>query len=283
MTKQKIHFLLIDPQNDFCDIPAEAHPANPMVLGERIAPALPVPGAHDDMMRVAAFINRVGNKLHDIHVTLDSHNPLDIAHGTWWRNANGDSPAPFTVITDDDVRNGVWFSRNPRAQAYSLKYVEALKANGRYLLIIWPEHCLIGSWGHNVHSAVAASLNDWARRRMEVVDYVTKGSNAMTEHYSAVQAEVPDSSDPSTMLNSRLIKTLAEADIIPVAGEALSHCVASTLRDIANNFGEENIKKIVLLTDCCSSVAGYEYLGTQFIEEMKLRGMQVSTSTDFLA
>jgi nicotinamidase/pyrazinamidase len=283
MTTQKIHLLLIDPQNDFCDIPADAHPANPMVLGERIAPALPVPGAHDDMMRVAALIKRIGNKLHDVHVTLDSHNPLDIAHPSWWRNAKGDFPAPFTVITVDDVVNGVWRARNPRAQAHSLEYVKTLAANARYLLIIWPEHCLIGSWGHNVHSAVAASLNDWARDRMEVVDYVTKGSNALTEHYSAVQAEVPDSSDPSTMLNSRLIKTLADADIILIAGEALSHCVASTVRDIADNFGEENIKKMVLLTDCASSVSGFEHLGTQFVEDMKLRGMQVATSTDFLA
>ena len=283
MTKQKIHLLLIDPQNDFCDIPVEAHPANPMVLGERIAPALPVPGAHEDMMRVAALIKRIGNKLHDIHVTLDSHNPLDIAHPSWWRNEKGDFPSPFTVITVDDVRNGVWRARNPLAQAHSLKYVETLAANARYLLIIWPEHCLIGSWGHNVHAAVAESLNDWARRRMEVVDYVTKGSNALTEHYSAVQAEVPDSSDPSTMLNSRLIKTLGEADIILIAGEALSHCVASTVRDIADNFGEDNIKKMVLLTDCASSVGGYEHLGTEFVEAMKLRGMQVSTSTEFLA
>lgn len=283
MTRQKIHLLLIDPQNDFCDIPAEAHPANPMVLGERIAPALPVPGAHDDMMRVAGLIRRIGDKLYDIHVTMDSHNPLDIAHPSWWRNAAGDSPAPFTLISAADVKNGVWRARNPRAQAHSLSYVESLEANARYALIIWPEHCLIGQWGHNVHAAVADALNNWARSRMEVVDYVTKGSNALTEHYSAVQAEVPDPSDPSTMLNSRLIKTLADADVILIAGEALSHCVASTVRDIADNFGEENIKKMVLLADCASSVAGFEHLGEQFIADMRSRGMQVATSTDFLA
>jgi nicotinamidase/pyrazinamidase len=279
---QKIHLLAIDPQNDFCDIPPEAHPHNPLVLGGRIAPALPVPGAHDDMLRLAALIDRIGDKLYDVHVTMDSHNPLDIAHPTWWRNAKGDTPAPFTLISAADVRNGVWRARNPLAQAHSLKYVESLEANARYVLIIWPEHCLIGQWGHNVHASVANSLNNWARRRMEVVDYVTKGSNALTEHYSAVQAEVPDSSDPSTMLNGRLIKTLAEADIILVAGEALSHCVASTVRDIADNFGEENIKKLVLLTDCSSSVAGFENLGTQFVEDMKRRGMQTALSTDFL-
>lgn len=279
---QKIHLLVIDPQNDFCDIPVESQPFNPLALFERIAPALPVPGAHEDMLRLAAMIDRLGSKLYDIHVTMDSHNPLDIAHPTWWRNAKGDAPAPFTLISADDVRNGVWRARNPLAQAHSLKYVESLEANARYVLIIWPEHCLIGHWGHNVHSAVQQSLDKWARKGMEVVDFVTKGSNATTEHYSAVQAEVPDSNDPSTMLNSRLITTLAEADIILVAGEALSHCVASTVRDIADNFGEENIKKLVLLTDCSSSVAGFEKLGADFVADMKKRGMQTALSTDFL-
>lgn len=283
MTKQRIHLLAIDPQNDFCDIPQDGQPYNPLVPGERISPALPVPGAHADMLRLSAFIDRIGDKLYDIHVTMDSHNPLDIAHPTWWRNDKGDAPAPFTLITAADVRGGVWRARNPMAQAHSLKYVEALEANARYVLVIWPEHCLIGQWGHNVHASVANSLNNWARNRMEVVDYVTKGSNALTEHYSAVQAEVPDASDPTTMLNSRLIKTLAEADLILIAGEALSHCVASTVRDIANNFGEENIKKLVLLTDCTSSVGGFEQLGTQFIADLIARGMKTALSTEFLA
>ena len=138
MSNQKIHLLVIDPQNDFCDIPKEGQPFNPLVMGERIAPALPVPGAHDDMLRLATFINRVGSKLYDIPVTMHSHNPLDIAHPSWWRNDKGDAPAPFTLITAADVRNGVWRARNPVAQAHSLKYVETLEQNARYVLVIWP-------------------------------------------------------------------------------------------------------------------------------------------------
>lgn len=281
----RIHLLAIDPQNDFCDIPAALCPANPLAPAGApsvISPALPVPGAHEDMLRLSALIDRIGDKIYDIHVTLDSHNPIDIAHPTWWRNEAGDAPAPFTEITVDDVKNGVWRARNPLAQAHSLKYVEALAAAGRYKLIVWPEHCLIGSWGHNVHAAVAQSLGRWARRRLEVVDFVTKGSNPLTEHYSAVQAEVPDATDPSTTLNSRLIKILADADVVLIAGEALSHCVASTVRDIADNFGEANIAKMVLLTDCSSSVGGFEGLGEQFVKDLKARGMQTALSTDFL-
>lgn len=281
----QIHLLLIDPQNDFCDIPEAELPT---VLDKRgIAtithrPALPVAGADADMKRLAQFVRRVGDRLYDIHVTLDSHNPVDIAHPAWWRNEAGDRPAPFTQISAADVRHGLWKACNPLAQAHSLAYVEALAANGRYQLVIWPEHCLIGSWGHNVHPAVFDALGDWARRKLETVDFVTKGSNPKTEHYSAVQAEVPDASDSSTTLNTRLIKTLAQADLVLIAGEALSHCVASTVRDIANQFGEDNIQKLVLLTDCTSSVTGFEKMGDQFVTEMVARGMKTATSTDFL-
>lgn len=268
--KTSVHLLVIDPQNDFCDIPGAA---------------LPVPGANADMQRLASLITRLGSKLDDIHVTLDSHNPVDIAHPSWWTNDQGAAPAPFTMISAADVKNGVWRTRNPRAQVHSLNYVESLERNNRYKLIIWPEHCLIGSWGHNVHADVFSALTAWARSKQAVVDFVTKGSNPTTEHYSAVQAEVPDANDPSTMLNlnSGLIPALKSADIVLIAGEALSHCVASTVRDIADNFGEDNIKKMVLLEDCSSSVTGFEANGQQFIAEMKARGMQVATSTTFLA
>jgi len=73
-----------------------------------------------------------------------------------------------------------------------------------------------------------------------MVDYVTKGSNFWTEHYSAVQADVPDTEDPGTMLNTNLIELLEETDVLALSGQALSHCVANTVIDIANNFGEEN-------------------------------------------
>lgn len=263
---KKTHLVVIDPQNDFCDIPGAA---------------LPVTGANADMQRVAAFIDANVTRLADIHVTLDSHNPVDIAHPAWWVDAAGNAPAPFTVITEDDLATGKWRARLPEVQARSADYVRQLYQANRYALVIWPEHCLIGTWGHNVQQDVMAALNRWARSRMDVVDFVTKGSNPFTEHYSAVQAEVPDAADPSTLVNTRFIDTLAKADEILIAGEALSHCVANTVRDIAANFGDENVRKLVLLEDCASPVTGFEALGRDFITEMKARGMRVIRSTDY--
>jgi len=263
---QKLEFLIIDPQNDFCS-----------KIG-----SLFVPGADDDSERLANLIKRMKNQIDDIHVTLDTHHFIDIAHPIFWIDKNGNHPGnyDFVIISEDDILNGKWRTTNPAHMNRSLEYVRELKKNNRYMLCVWPPHCLIGTWGHNVIDSVGESLREW-ENDFAMVDYVTKGSNFWTEHYSAICADVPDPKDPSTMLNVGLIKTLQNADIIAFSGQALSHCVANTLRDIANNFGEENIKKMVLLEDTTSSVQGFEYMGDDFIKEMKLRGMKTCRAKDF--
>ena len=101
-----------------------------------------------------------------------------------------------------------------------------------------------------------------------------------------MSAEVPSPDDPTTQLNTKLINTLSEADEIPVAGEAIDFCIASTLRDIIKNFKNlEYAKKIVLLTDAMSAVnaPGLEHLKDNFISEMKSLGVKFSTTKDYLA
>jgi len=268
---QKIELLIIDPQNDFCDPNG----------------ALYVPGAEEDMKRLAAMIDRLAPKLSDIHVTLDSHHLIDIAHPIFWVDSKGKHPDPFTIISADDVKNGMFRATNPQFQNRVLEYVIALENNGRYPLCIWPSHCLIGSWGYIVYPELYEALIRW-EQGFAMVDYVTKGSNFWTEHYSAVQADVPDPEDPGTQLNWQLIETLQKADIILLAGEARSHCLANTVLDIANNFGEENIKKMVLLEDATVDVPDppgttmFSDFGNKFVSDMTARGMQVSTTIDFL-
>lgn len=261
----RIELLTIDPQNDFCNPDG----------------SLFVPGAVDDMLRLSKMLLRTKAKLDDIHVTLDSHHFVDIAHPIFWVDSNSKHPDPFTIISKDDIDNGIWRTTYPPFQARAFEYINELHSNQRYPLCIWPPHCLIGSWGHGVVPELFNSILEW-EKEFAVVDYVTKGSNFWTEHYSAVQADVPDPEDPDTQLNMRLINTLEESDIILLAGEARSHCLANTVRDIANNFGEENIKKMILLEDATSDVPGFENLGEDFVTEMKGRGMQVSTTEDFL-
>lgn len=276
MANRNIHLVIIDPQNDFCDLPEDYRPLASTV------PALPVAGAHADMQRLAALIEQGGAGLSAITVTLDSHQHVDIAHPTFWRQGDGSAVAPFTPISVADVAAGRYRPRLADAVPRVLAYLEALEANGRFVHMVWPVHCEIGSWGHNVHDDVRRAYNRWEEARVGIVSKVLKGSNPWTEHYSALKAEVPVADDPATQLNVALVDRLRQADRVLIAGEAGSHCVKATTEHIAENFAAADLGKLVLLSDCMSPVAGFEAQYAGFLADMRQRGVQITTAAEVL-
>lgn len=286
---QKIHLLVIDPQNDFLG----NDDGTPYSVGsgpDAQSAQLPVKGAVSDMRRLAGLVDRIGPKVDDIHVTLDSHRLIDVGHAAMWVDGNGKQPGPFTLISEADIRAGMWTTRNPNHRQRMLEYAHALESSpSAYKICIWPTHCLIGTWGHNVFPELNAALQRWSDKEFAMVDYVTKGSNPWTEHYGALQAEVPDPSDPGTGLNTALLQTLADADIIGVAGEASSHCVLKTVQQIAENIGAEHVKKFHIIEDCMSpvpaipNVVDFPAIAKDFFQKMKAQGMTLTNSTDFLS
>lgn len=295
----KVHLLIVDPQNDFC-VADDGH-------GNK--GTLVIPGADEDMIRVAAMLGRIGHKLDDIHVTLDSHQTIGVERPRWWKRVgDGGLPAPFTILgihpdgkrivkmdpqadgtmapTDEEYTTTMpsfLHSGGPTGDG-AFGYLKALANKGRYPHVVWTVHCRVASWGFSVIPVLDKALMEWEDKEFGRINYVTKGNNPYTEHFSGVQAEVPDPADPTTQVNTGLIQTLEEADIIAITGEALSHCVANTVRDIADCFSDPKyVEKLVLLTDTTSNVGGFEFLGDAFLQEMKAKGMQTSTSTEFLA
>ena len=267
-----VHLLAIDPQRDFVAKTG----------------SLCVPGADKDMDRLALMVRRLKDKLSDITLTQDSHRRVDISHPLWWVDSSGKHPSPFTMITVADMESGRWNTFKPGFRNRTLAYLKSLDSGKRYPHIIWPEHCLIGSEGHGFWPALLDSVHEW-EGRFALANVVTKGSNMWTEHFSAVKAEVPDPEDDSTQVNTRLIETLEKADVILLAGEALSHCMANTVRDIASCFSNPDyVRKLVLLEDATTSVGDppgttmFTDMGKSFVSDMRKLGMQTSTTTDFL-
>lgn len=275
---------VIDPNGDFMDLPGSA---------------LPVPGANEDMIRLAKMIDRIGPKIDAIHVTLDSHHELHIAHPGMWRNQRGRQPEPFTLITHNDVEAGIWtpiLENVPLSvlggktlRQYALFYTAELENQGLKTHQIWPEHCLIGSEGHSVHKELRKALREWAINEKASVNWVTKGACMFTEHFGALMAQVPLATDPSTGLNTGLLNTLMRADLVAIAGQAASHCVMETVKQIVNNIDPSLIKKLVLLTDATSPIPHYPggpdfpAIYQSWLKDMQSRGMQVSTTVDFLS
>jgi nicotinamidase-related amidase len=268
--ERDVHLLIVDPQNDFMD----AVPGG--------TPALPVPGAGADMERLAAFIDAAGDAITAITVTFDSHHRYHIAHPTFWQTGDGGAVAPFTEIRAAQVRAGALRPRDARELDRALAYLDALERQGRYVLMVWPVHCELGTWGHNVHHAVRAAYNRWEDRRLAVVQKVSKGSHPFTEHYSALQAEVPDAQVPGTQLNQPLVADLDRAATIVVAGEASSHCVRASTEHLAQYLPSGRLEKLWLLQDCMSPVSGFEAQARAFLREMAQRGARVTTSAEAL-
>ena len=270
---ERIDLLIIDPQVDFCDPQGSLY----------------VKGAENDMARLAEMIKRFGQKIKKIHVTLDCHRLIDVAHPLMWRNSNGDHPEPFTIFGSKEIKDGVWVPVFPSYRQRFIDYCEALEVKGRYPLCIWPPHCLIGSPGNNVLPVLFEALQYWEKEHKDNVNYVSKGSNPFTEHYSAVKAEIPDPEDPTTQLDTRkegLIQTLMKSDKILMAGEAGSHCLKYTAEDIADGFQDDSyVQKMVLLVDAVSPVISpfvdFPAIQAQFIADMEARGMQTAVTTDF--
>ena len=270
--------LIIDAQKDFCDIPASVSG----VTGEMVYPALPVMGAHADMQRLGAWLEGNAARIDDIVLTMDSHQYYDIAHPTFWRTARGGEVAPFTPIPAADMRAGRFRPADPALHERAQAYLDELEARGRYTHMVWPVHCEIGSWGHGLHPVVLESVQHWQQQRSRAVTTVFKGMHPLTEHYSALRAEVPDPADPASQLNTALVGRIADAGgQVVVAGEASTHCVAATMRDLFEVLPKEHLARFVLLTDCMSPVANFEVAHLAFLEEAALHGVRLETSRNF--
>ncbi len=281
----RVDLIVIDGQNDFLDPNG----------------ALYVKGADQEALKLKQMVQRLGRKITKFHVTLDSHHPVDIAHPIMWKDQNGRHPDPFTIITADDVRNGKWtctllgyFNAEKKItfQDKTLAYVELLEKNQRYPLCIWPPHCLIGTWGCNVYPPLFEAYQEWINQTTSWINYVTKGDYPFTEHYSAIQADVPEPNMPKTRLNTDLLNDINNADKVVWTGWAGSHCLANTGRDAIKYFSQtsdEFVKKSVLLTDVCAPVGDlpgstmFADMRQQFIDDMQKAGMELSTSETFLS
>jgi len=65
-------------------------------------------GAIDDNRRLCEFIYRNLDVITQICPTMDTHQVMQIFHPIFLINANGEHPPPFTLISFEDIRNGIW-------------------------------------------------------------------------------------------------------------------------------------------------------------------------------
>jgi nicotinamidase/pyrazinamidase len=238
--------------------------------------------------------------------TIISHQ--DVVDGKWkprsdidvdvdmTTNTNTDSSSSSSSLLDPSVFEGasdmILDNGKLDLQKYALEYTKRLEAKSKFRLCIWPEHCLIGSPGHALVDDIRGALDDWSETTGRRIEFVCKGENILTESYSAMEAEVPVTRD--TQFNQSLFESLLgissssdnnnnNNNRLLVCGQAMSHCVNSTLRNLTERWPKERIGEITLLTDCASSVPGFEAAGEEFQKDMKDLGVVLQTADQVFA
>jgi nicotinamidase-related amidase len=264
----RVALLLIDAQVDF-------------IHGDG---ALSVPGAVDDTRRTIEWLFENLGKITTIVASLDSHVPIQIFSPSWWVNAEGKHPDPFTIITSDEVQTGKWKALYQRD--WSGEYVERLEEQAKKQLMIWPYHTLIGTPGHNLTPALYEAIAYHTAARKTHPHFVTKGTIPETENYSIFEPEVKMDKLENGGLNTALLNELAIYDRIYVAGQAKSHCVLESVTSMMRYFDDkpEIRQKIYLLKDAMSSVVSpgidFDAIAEEVYTNFAEHGLNITTTSE---
>jgi len=287
----RLCLLAVDIQNTFCI------PEFELFVGGRTGT-----GAVDDNRRLCDFIYRNLGEITQIFPSLDTHHAMQVFHAIWLVDEHGNHPAPYTLVSAEDVASGRWRMNGAVADALGIDrgyaerhlahYTRQLAEGGKYDLTIWPYHAMLGGIGHALVSAVEEAIFFHGLARFSNPEFQGKGDNPLTEHYSMLGPEVTEGPDGDRLggKNAELIEKLLTFDAVVVAGQAKSHCLAWTIDDL---LGDEDVRerladRTYLLEDCTSAVVvpgvvDYTDEADAAFERYAAAGMYVVRSTEPIA
>lgn len=229
--------------------------------------------------------------------------------GYWESVEDKSEPSAWTVFSfENDKIMGTmgtvkkeYTPKNKELLDWTKEYVKTIKRYGKGPALIWPTHCLEYSSGHDVTEVLKKVLNSDSVK--DKVEYHIKGQNEATEMYSIFKAEIPveneindgnkteyysgdhelkdsskiktntdkeDGAYLNTTFNEALYEELTKYNSpILICGEALSHCVNWSLRDLVNKILNDKIYgyvnnevliegQVILLLNASSRVSGFE-------------------------
>lgn len=269
--RKKTAVVLVDYQHDFVD------PGG----------TLSVPGAREDIARFLNWFYASAPAITSIYASLDTHLPTQIFFSAWWRDSRtGQHPQPFTVISAAEVNEQRWVPLfHP---AWSVNYINRLAEQAKKDLMIWPHHTMQGTLGHMLVAPLSEAIAWHSAARTTQPAYITKGLTPRTEFYGVFGAEVVDPDDAASYLNAPLLEAVMQHDCVYIAGEAKSHCVLETVRQLVAYLQPqpELLKRLHILSDCISSVqhptVDFDALAEQELKQMQAQGVQIVQSSDVL-
>jgi nicotinamidase-related amidase len=285
----RVALLAVDVQNTFCV------PGFELFVAGRSGT-----GAVDDNRRLCDFIYRNLGTISQVFPSLDTHHAMQVFHAIWLVDEHGNHPAPYTLISAEDVEAGRWRVNDAVAETLGVgmdyaarhlaHYTRRLAEGGKYDLTIWPYHAMLGGIGHALVSLVEEAIFFHGVARCSMPDFQVKGDKPLTEHYSMLGPEVMEGPDGESLgaRNTGLIDRLLTFDAVVIAGQAKSHCMAWTIDDLMRDDDvreRELAERTYLLEDCTSpvvvpGVVDYTDEADAAFERFAAAGLHVVRSTD---
>ncbi len=205
--------LIIDPQNDFVDPRGSLY----------------VKGAEETIKKLADYIKTDGQKYDHLVCTQDTHRRIHISLQNGWTH----KPAPGTRVVK---KVGSDFELVADKELDTKYY-------GAEGVTIWPDHCIIGTWGHCFPDILVDAFSDWEIKKEKGVFYQRKGEDCGYEAYSALTEEFMIGVKPEW----RKWENLS----IDICGFCKDICVAETVKDLVTWGKEEDV---TLLDSLCATL-----------------------------
>lgn len=224
--------LIIDPQYDF------------------INGSLPVKNADECMYKLSKFIINNEDSIDDIIVTLDSHQPGHISFKSSWITRTWEDEPEISKITPEMIGNSVK-PRFSHLNAEDIKeYIERIPGKS---LDLWPSHCVIGTEGHSIYEPLVGAMNIWSFQKSKSWEVLLKGNRFDREMYSAIVCDGEENFGLgfAPLINSPM---LSEYDVIYIAGIAKDFCVAATVKDLIDLYGDDVKNKLIFIEDCLPTI-----------------------------
>jgi len=149
---------------------------------------------------------------------------------------------------------------------------------------------MLGGIGYALVSSIDEAIFFHTVARYSQPDFQIKGNNPRTENYSVLGPEVLKDAEGREIAkkNTRFIQKLFQFNIVIIAGQAKSHCVAWTIDDLLEDIllrDKKIAKKVYLLEDCTSPVVipgvmDYTDQADAAFRRFAEAGMHVVRSTD---
>jgi len=283
----RLCLLAVDVQNTFCT------PGFELFVAGRSGSA-----AVDDSRRLCEWIYRNLGSVTRVLASLDTHHAMQVFHAIWLVDEEGRHPAPYTLVSAEDVASGRWRANTAVAQALGIDadyarrhladYTRRLAEGRKYDLTVWPYHGMLGGIGHALVSAVEEAIFFHGVARHSRPEFHVKGDNPLTEHYSVLGPEVTEGPDGDRLggEDAGLVATLRSFDAVVVAGQAKSHCVAWTIDDLLEHDDLRQLAECTYLLEDCTSpivvpgVVDYTKQADAAFARYEAAGMHVVRSTD---